>query len=88
MATEVPQEVLAKADAMDDNKEFDALYSFLYEQEKAYPDTFEIAWRLARVNFDMSSEKPAQKKEFLLKGFAYAEKLISMQPDNCAHLFR
>jgi len=82
MATEVPQEVLAKADAMDDNKEFDALYSFLYEQEKAYPDNFEIAWRLARVNFDMSSEKPAQKKEFLLKGFAYAEKLISMQPDN------
>jgi tetratricopeptide (TPR) repeat protein len=82
MATEVPQEVLAKADAMDDNKEFDALYTFLYEQEKAHPDHFEITWRLARINFDMSSEKPAQKKEYLLKAFDYAEKLLKMQPDH------
>jgi tetratricopeptide (TPR) repeat protein len=82
MAEEVPQEVLAKADTMDDNKEFEALYAFLTEQAKTYPDNFEIMWRLARINFDMSSEKPAQKKEYLLAGFALAEKVLAMQPDN------
>lgn len=82
MAEEVPQEVLAKADSMDDNKEFAALYDFLHEQAKTYPDNFEIMWRIARVNFDMSSEKPAQKKEYILTSFAITEKLLTLQPDN------
>merc|ERR1711879_491365 len=82
MAEEVPQEVLAKADSMDDNKEFVALYDFLHEQAKAYPDNFEIMWRIARVNFDMSSEKPAQKKEYILTSFAITEKLLALRPDH------
>lgn len=86
MAEEVPQEVLAKADSMDDNKEFVALYDFLHEQAKAYPDNFEIMWRIARVNFDMSSEKPAQKKEYILTSFGITEKLLVLQPDNCTFI--
>jgi hypothetical protein len=86
MAEEVPQEVLAKADSMDDNKEFAALFDFLHEQAKAYPDNFEIMWRIARVNFDMSSEKPAQKKEYILTSFAITEKLLTLQPDNCTFI--
>jgi len=79
---DVPQDVLAKADSMDDNKEYDALFTFLLQQEQAYPNNFEIMWRVARVHFDLSSEKPDQKKELLFKAFDYAEKVLAMKPDH------
>jgi tetratricopeptide (TPR) repeat protein len=76
------QEVLAKADAMDDAKEFVPLFAFLQEQSAAHPDNYEIMWRLARSHFDMSSEEPSHKKEHLIKAHAISKKLFDMQPDN------
>jgi len=82
VAAQPSAEVLAKADKMDDDKDFEPLYTFLLELERAYPGDFDVMWRLARANYDMSNEKPPQRKEFLLQSYAYAQKLLANWPDH------
>jgi tetratricopeptide (TPR) repeat protein len=76
-----PQEVLEKADAMDDRKEFFELLPYLEEQLKAYPDDVEIYWRLCRCIFDLSGEQKDKKKELILQSLEWAEKTLAKCPD-------
>jgi len=79
--TQDPQDVLDQADLMDKRKDFEPLFALLTQKEQEYPENFALMWRLARVNYDMSAEKPEQKKEYLAKSLAYAEKLLATHPN-------
>jgi tetratricopeptide (TPR) repeat protein len=79
---ELPQEVLDTSADLDHKKKFQELWNYLHEQEKQFPNNFELMWRISCVSFDMSLEKPGKKKEYVTEAFSYAQKLLEMRPDH------
>lgn len=47
------EELLAKADAMEDNKQFGELVALLESELKSDPQNVELLWRLARATYDI-----------------------------------
>ena len=80
-----PGKVEARAQAEDLPNTLTVIVGGLDTRTPEEPENTDV-FMIARVNFDMSSEKPAQKKEYILTSFAITEKLLALQPDNCTFL--
>lgn len=74
-------DLMAKADAAHEAKDYDATMKYLEEAAKLDKMNDEIMWKISRGYFDFADRKPNDveyKKPFLYKGREYAEKALAL----------
>ena len=74
-------ELLMKADASHEAKDYDATMKFLKEAEKLEANNEEVLWKISRGYFDFADRKPKDfdhKKQYIYDGKKYAEKVLAL----------
>lgn len=75
--------LISKADTLHEQEKYDKVYDVMKQAEAKAPEDFEVVWRLARANFDISDNTTDEDviSEHLYEGFSYAKKALEMNPN-------
>jgi len=75
--------LISKADALHEEENYAEVYDVMKQAEAVAPENFEVVWRLARANFDISDNTTDEEKisKHLYQGLSYAEKALEMDPN-------